>query len=106
MGSLPPVANAALAFGAGVALTRFGALWSIAPLIGSVLVLLPIHLSRRPSQSWVCLPLLLAGLFAGSRGVLGRLGRVGALVSRTDLDGTIRVIGRRDGSYSIIGARD
>ena len=38
--------------------------------------------------------------------VLGRLERVGALVSRTDLDGTIRVIGRRDGSYSIIGARD
>lgn len=67
MGSLPPVANAALAFGAGVALTRFGALWSIAPLIGSVLVFLPIHLSRRPSQSWVWLPLLLAGLFAGSR---------------------------------------
>lgn len=37
--------------------------------------------------------------------ILGRLERAGSEIRRTDLEGTLRVVGRRDGSYRVESAR-
>ena len=63
--SLPPVAAAALAFTAGVALSRFGAIMTVAPLVVAVLLLAPIGASRRPRGLWILFVICVAGLVSG-----------------------------------------
>ena len=65
MRSLPPVATAALAFAAGVAVSRFGALVTVAPLVVTVFLLAPIGASRRPRELWILFVLAAAGLISG-----------------------------------------
>lgn len=65
MRSLPPVATAALAFAAGVAVSRFGALVTVAPLVVTVFLLAPIGASRRPRGLWILFVLAAAGLISG-----------------------------------------
>ena len=65
MGALPPVSRAALAFAVGVALSRIGALWSIAPLLIAGLALAPIRLSVRRPHPWLWALISIAGIVAG-----------------------------------------
>ncbi|HIF23890.1 MAG TPA: DNA internalization-related competence protein ComEC/Rec2 [Gemmatimonadetes bacterium] len=65
MRSLPPVTNAALAFAAGVALSRFGALVTVAPLLVALLLLAPIGASRSLRGPWTPWMFVAAGLIGG-----------------------------------------
>jgi len=63
---LPPVTSVALAFAAGVALSRLGASLALAPLVGAILLLAPIRLSRSPTRRWLWAAAIIAGLISGS----------------------------------------
>ena len=66
LSAMPPVANVALAFAAGVALARPGALWTVAPLLAAAALLAPIRASWRLNRSsWLWGPIFFAGLGAG-----------------------------------------
>jgi len=65
VGALPPVSRAALAFAVGVALSRIGALWSIAPLLIAGLTLAPIRLSMRRTHTWLWASIAIAGVTSG-----------------------------------------
>ena len=66
LGAMPPVANVALAYAAGVALAKPGALWTAAPLLAAAALCAPIRASWRLNRSsWLWAPIVLAGLGAG-----------------------------------------
>ena len=61
MRSLPPVATAALAFATGVAVSRIGALVTVAPLVVAGFLFAPIGVPR----PWIRFVLAAAGLISG-----------------------------------------